>query len=63
MGVSNNLGVGVLVVTPDLLVRNENESIDGAVVGGVLAEVANQIVGSVLDELVDDYPLGALVIL
>ena len=63
MGVSYNLGVGVLVVTPDLLVRNENESIDGAVVGGVLAEVANQIVGSVLDELVDDYPLGALVIL
>ena len=63
MGVSYNLGVSVLVVAPDLLVRNENESIDGAVVGGVLAEVANQIVRSVLDELVDDYPLGALVIL
>lgn len=57
------MGVSVLVVAPDLLVRNENESIDGAVVGGVLAEVANQIVRSVLDELVDDYPLGALVIL
>ena len=63
VGVSYNLGVSVLVVAPDLLVRNENESIDGAVVGGVLAEVANQIVRSVLDELVDDYPLGALVIL
>ena len=44
MGVSNDFGVGVLVVTPDLLVRNENESIDRAIVGGVLAEVADQFI-------------------
>ena len=63
MGVSNDFGVGVLVVTPDLLVRNENESIDRAIVGGVLAEVADQFIGSVRDELVHNNPLGAFRVL